>query len=321
MTESRHVRRRVARLATGLYRKLKPHVRGRRIPRNRDFSLAVPFAIDVVRLPPPKFEIAVVCHLFYPELAEEMWHHIAFLPCEARVFVSTDTAAKADRIKSAFRGRDGLEVRVVSNRGRDIAPKLCAFRDVYDAFEIVLFLHGKKTPEYAKGDAWRRTLIGSLAGSDDTVRSILAIFESQPDVGMVISQHFEPIRPFIGWHHNFSAACRLGKRMGIELTPAHALDMPSGSMFWTRSAAIRPLLDLGLTIEDFPQERGQTNGTTAHAIERLFLYVCETAGFKWVKVCDPSLFGDKATIRCIDNLAALDRFVAHEGKSLTSHHW
>ena len=51
-------------------------------------------------------------------------------------------------------------------------------------------------------------------------------------------------------------------------------------MSWARSAALRPLLDLGLTFDDFPDEKSQTNGTMAHAIERLFLFVCERAGFK-----------------------------------------
>ena len=313
--------RRVVRLGVGLYRKLKPHVRGRRIPRDRDLSLAVPFAIDLSRLPQPQLEIAVICHLYYPELAGEMRDCVSRIPGVASVFVSSDTGAKADMIRAAFRGWDRLDVRVVPNRGRDIAPKVCAFRDVYDAYEIVLLLHGKKTPGFAKGDAWRRTLFGSLAGSRDIVRSILEIFASQPEVGMVVAQHFEPIYPFIGWHHNFKAACLLAKRMGVVLTPAHALDLPSGSMFWTRSSAMRPLLDLELSIGDFPEERGQTNGTTAHAIERLFLYVCEAAGYKWIKVCDPGLYSHKASIHSIIDGAALDRFVRDDCKSLTAHHW
>ena len=71
-------------------------------------------------------------------------------------------------------------------------------------------------------------------------------------------------------------------KSGITITPDSALDFPVGSMFWARSAALRPLLDLELSFEDFPAEVGQTDGTLAHAIERLYFYACEKSGLRWV---------------------------------------
>jgi len=72
--------------------------------------------------------------------------------------------------------------------------------------------------------------------------------------------------------------------MNIDLSPDNILDITSGSMFWVRPAALKPLLDLNLSIDHFPAEYGQLDGTLAHAIERLFLFVCEKAGFTWAKV-------------------------------------
>lgn len=310
--------KRVGRVARGVYRQLKPHVRGRKVPRGQDFSLAVPFAYDLSAAPAPDANLAVVCHLFYPDLAGELRDSVAAIPYPVDVFVSTDTEAKRRQIESAFadwrKGR--LEIDLMPNRGRDIAPKLVGFRHVFEDHDIVLLLHGKKTPDFDKGDAWRRTLTNCLVGSPDKVRGILELFRLEPAVGMVICQHFEPIRRFVGWHHNFAAARRLALRMGVALTARHEIDMPSGSMCWTRSAAIRPLLDLGLTIEDFPEERGQTNGTLAHAIERLFLFTCEAAGYRWIKVADRSLFEHQDTIATAASPADVRAFVETRSRRL-----
>ena len=72
---------------------------------------------------------------------------------------------------------------------------------------------------------------------------------------------------------------------GLQIPPNEAIDFPVGSMFWARSAALQPLLDLRLGFEDFedtnPQQR---DGTLAHAIERSFLFSCCKAGYYWGRI-------------------------------------
>jgi lipopolysaccharide biosynthesis protein len=92
-------------------------------------------------------------------------------------------------------------------------------------------------------------------------------------------------------------------------------------MFWARSAALRPLLNLALSFNDFPQETGQIDGTLAHAIERLYLLACERAGFSWLKIANPALYANTASIVEIDSAAALDRFVAERAGRLESYHF
>ena len=55
-------------------------------------------------------------------------------------------------------------------------------------------------------------------------------------------------------------------------------------MFWFKPQALDPLLNCGLTFDDFPEECGQLDGTIAHAIERAFLFIVEAAGFMWIKI-------------------------------------
>lgn len=304
-----------------LYWTITPAVHGRGRPKDvRDSSAAVPFAYDVETVAVPN--ICVVCHLFYDDLAIEMCDVLRRIPYGFDLFVSTSDEEKRTRISAAFAelGKGRVEVRVVPNRGRDIAPKLVSFADVYDRYEYVLFVHGKKSAKSSVGERWRDTLIDGLVGSADTVRSIIAMMERHPSIGVVMTQHFEPIRPHLHWDHSFARARGLARQMGFDLSPRHVLDMPSGSMFWARTAALGPLLGLRLRTEDFPIENGQTRRTLHHTIERLFLFAAERAGFGWVKVAAPQHYSVQTDIETIVSPKALDAFVRDQSFSLMDSH-
>jgi lipopolysaccharide biosynthesis protein len=245
-------------------------------------------------------------------LADEIRRHLDNIPVPYDLFVSTDTPEKSAGIADGFgHWRGGkLDIRIVPNRGRDIAPKLIAFRDVYDDHDLVLHIHSKSSEhtDFLKG--WRSYLLASLIGSREIVRSALTIFALRPDIGVVAHQHFFPqIRHWIDWGGNFGAAERLASRMGIRLESGGDMDFPSGSMFWARSAAFKPILDLALGYDDFEPELGQTDRTLAHAIERLYLFVCERAGYRWLKTADPRLFDSADAIVPLASPAELDRFI------------
>ena len=294
-----------------LYWAFTPAVHGRSRPRGIvDISAAVPFASDIAIAAVPR--VCVVCHLFYDDLAGEMSDILCRIPFAFDTFISTSDVIKAARIRAAFRDLDTgtVEVRVAPNRGRDIAPKLVTFSDVYASYDIVLFMHGKKSVTSVVGQRWSETLIDGLIGSGQAAQDIVAMMMRHPEIGIVMTQHFEPIRPHLHWDHSFGRARALARRMGFDLTRRHVVDMPSGSMFWARTAAIAPLLSLELQFEDFPEETGQRRRTLHHTIERLFLYVAERAGFQWIKVAAPRHYDTTSDIRTITNVAELDAFVA-----------
>ncbi len=88
-------------------------------------------------------------------------------------------------------------------------------------------------------------------------------------------------------------------------------------MFWARTAAIKPLLDLGLGFYDFPEEQGQTDGTLAHAIERLFYLVCEEAGFSWMKIAAKGALHDQRGSVAVSGPNELARFLRQRPVNLT----
>jgi lipopolysaccharide biosynthesis protein len=280
------------------------------VARRHDYSLAVPFGYEIAA-PSPDPSVAVVCHMFHHEFTPVLGGYFRNIPFACPIFISTDTAAKQADIERYFSGwKPGpVEVRLAPNRGRDIAPKLVRFADVYSRFEYVLHVHSKRSIHDARLHGWGEFLFESLLGSADIVRSVFEIFARFPNVGLVASQHFEPVRFGLGWGENFEPARSLATRMGLSIGRADRFDFPSGSMFWARTAALKPLLDLRLETDDFPPELGQLDGTLAHAIERLYYFACERAGLDWVKVARRDLFRSTSRIAPVGGPDALEAFM------------
>ena len=272
----------------------------------QDPALAVPFEWAAV-VHPARTRIAAIVHLYYEDLATEIRSYLAQIEEGVDVYISTCTDERAALICDAFKGwaTGVVDVRVVPNRGRDIAPKLTAFNDVHSRYEYVLHLHGKRSPHVSVLATWRQFLLENLIGNGKSARSAIAALDSLPSLGMVAAQHFEPVRHCLGWGQNFAACQRLAQRMGFTLDAGAPLDFPSGSMFWARSSALQPIFSLNLTADDFEEEQGQTDGTLAHAIERLFFFACERAGFAWIKIGEPELYASTPRIERVDSPALL----------------
>jgi lipopolysaccharide biosynthesis protein len=284
-------------------------------PDARDVSAAVPFGYA---LEPGTPKLAVLCHVYYEDLAPELRHYLAQIPFGFDLFISTDSADKAARLTTLFREgtRGTVAVRVTPNRGRDIAPKLLAFPEAYASYDYVLHLHTKVSRHNDLLAPWRRFLLENLLGSPEIVRSVFDAFARHPELGMVAAQHLEYIRPWINWGANFPGVRVLAQKMDLKLVKERLLDFPSGSMFWARTAALKPLRDLNLTFEDFEPEEGQTDGTLAHAIERAYFIACERAGLRWMKIAHPPLFSQQTPVIPIQTPADLDRFLVQQAFTL-----
>ena len=249
-----------------------------------DLALAVPFAEAARVTDHPRLLVHI--HIFHTDLVAEMRACAVHIGAPCDLLLTTDSEVKLEAILREFEGwpHGTATGKVLPNRGRDIAPKLHVLDTLPDNYELVLFLHTKKSESAAFGDQWRKHLLQALSGSPEIVRSILGLFAADPQLGMVLPQTFKPVRIRMGWGAEASLAQKLASRLGWQLDLNGTLDFPAGSMFWARPSALAPLCELALRADDFPVESGQFSGTPAHAIERLFLLLCEQAGFGWCKV-------------------------------------
>lgn len=225
----------------------------------------------------------IVIHAWYLDVLEELLGIVESSALQARIVITTTHEHDTDvrRIVAKHRLGDEIDVLAFANRGRDILPFLHAANRLLDEGEdVVLKLHTKRSVHRGNGDQWRREMVDKLIGNQ-TGQTILEYLRLHPDVGMIApAGHLLPVTQFMGG--NVSHLEKLQARLGLD-EDIEADLFASGSMFWVRLSALRPLLDAHLHTSAFESETGQIDGTLAHAIERISGAVVHAAGFQIIE--------------------------------------
>ncbi|NPV26673.1 MAG: methyltransferase domain-containing protein [Firmicutes bacterium] len=235
--------------------------------------------------------IAVHAHIFYPDLIEEIAKYLSNIPFTYDLFISVpDESAKfrCERILSSLRRINLLIVRIVENRGRDIAPMFCEFGSFLRCYDFIAHIHTKKSL-YNSGatEGWREYLLEGLLGNEDKIKRIFFLLANSEKIGIVYPQNYYHV-PYVAntWLANRSLGYAMCHRIGLVNIPDGYFHFPVGSMFWARVEALLPLFDAGITLYEFPEETGQTDGTLAHCLERMLgLSVCK-AGYRLAVLLD-----------------------------------
>ncbi|GAC1342396.1 MAG: hypothetical protein NVSMB18_16330 [Acetobacteraceae bacterium] len=221
--------------------------------------------------------VALHAHFYYPDLAPDLAARLAGNQTRCDLFLTTDTAAKANRLRGAFADHPAaVRVEVVPNRGRDIGPFLGLLPE-FAEYDVVGHVHGKRSEatDLAMGERWRDFLWDNLVGGlQPMLDTVAATFADRPEIGLLMAE--DP--HLVGWDENREQAEALMARMGLPGPLDQFFDFPLGTMFWARPAGLRPLLSLDLTAADFPPEPVPYDGTILHALERIVPFVVRGAG-------------------------------------------
>jgi lipopolysaccharide biosynthesis protein len=226
--------------------------------------------------------VAVVLHLYYWDLVDELADYIANVPFPFDLYV-TATEGVFPQAFSYFNHRFprvAVNVVEVENRARDIGPFLTKFTSRYSDYDLVCKVHSKKSPHAPSLSGWRGFLLDRLLGSEAQIREIVNEFDRDPKLGLLYPTYFPEIQSSISWGRNRDLMQELFSWLEIDFDPASPCVFPAGSMFWFRPKALSTLIDFEFLMEEFPEEIGQTDGTLAHAIERGFLIVVEHNGYR-----------------------------------------
>ena len=238
--------------------------------------------------PPPDASTGTLCihlHLFYPDQAESMVLALRNVVGTYALLVSIGDDEPEhvwrEYFTVALPDTVSVLVRRVPNRGRDVMPWLTVFADAIRRFDLFCHIHTKRSPHRRQHRDWGRFVLHSTLGSAGVVDGIRAMFAGEPRLGLVFPPYFADLKAQPNWGDNKSACLALLERMGLTDQPlVDCPDYPAGSFFWARPAALAPLFDLELREDDFEAEPGPSDGTLAHAIERLVGVVPRLAGYE-----------------------------------------
>jgi glycosyltransferase involved in cell wall biosynthesis len=234
---------------------------------------------------------ALHAHFFYPELCDDFVTRVNSNRSRCDLLLTTDERAKAETLREATAAYDrgSVTIQIIPNRGRDIAPFLSALQEDLSSYDVVGHLHGKRSLLAADplvGELWREFLWQNLLGGVHSMMDIvLDRFASDQKIGLVFAD--DP--HLASWDSNLEIASDLARRMGITRSLPPFFDFPIGTMFWARRNAMRPLVDLRFTREDYPEEPVPNDGTMLHAIERLLPFVAQQQGYRYATTHVPGV--------------------------------
>ncbi|GAM09744.1 putative protein [Geobacter sp. OR-1] len=233
--------------------------------------------------------IGIHLHLDCFDLLDEIASYLVNIPFDFDLYVSTiyqyhenDVQVKMASVKTVR----GCFVKVVQNRGSDIASYVSVFAADLLKYDYVCYIHSNiSLYSDIQQNEWRKHLLDNLMGSVPIVRKIFGIFTAYEDVGIIYPETYLTL-PY--WTHAWLSNKQLGQQLcnmfGIAGDFSGYLDSPKGAMFWARPKAIAPLLSAGFKIEEFPEESGQIKGTLIQTLERMIVPIAHNQGYTFCEI-------------------------------------
>lgn len=229
-----------------------------------------------------KMKTAVHLHCFYADMVPEICGHLSKIPCQFDLFVSIPEGNNIDPAKLLQEFNDAIpnlgkcKIQACPNRGRDIAPMICTFGKDLLLYDYFCHIHTKKSLHTKEHASWANFIFDHLFGDEDWCKRIFRLLKD--GAAVVYPPDFllmkeEPS----GWgsDRNFAQNVLNRFRKNIDLAQEFpVIEFPQGSMLWANVKALHEMLAMDLKYEDFPEEPLGTDGSIAHALERLFFIWC-----------------------------------------------
>ncbi|MCK5537979.1 MAG: hypothetical protein KAI79_14225, partial [Bacteroidales bacterium] len=217
---------------------------------------------DPLNITPSQKNIAIVIHIFYIDIWQEIIQYLEQLEIQYDLYVTVPQGISDDDIIHIMRDQPNAIVYMTENKGRDVLPFLQVMNIIgAQTYKYLCKLHTKKTGDSALGNVWRKLLYFDLIGSNKTVKNILKLFKKDAQIGIVTGKNtiLDSERYDYG---NTEKIDRLLEKSGLAVSEEYLF--AGGTMFWIRSELLVPIMDLYQNDTlDFEEEKGQKDNTLA----------------------------------------------------------
>jgi lipopolysaccharide biosynthesis protein len=209
-------------------------------------------------------KVAIVVHLFYADLWDEIAGWLRNIPIDFDLFVSVPRENARELGAMVRRDYPRAQLIAVPNAGRDVGAFLSVLpRVLAGNYSVLCKLHSKK------GSDWRDLLLRGLLANKLLVARILHAFASDPDLALLGAREVYLSGP---------AQMTRNREKVEEITrllhPGAGIPASwgffAGTMFWARPDFLAPFALCGDRLFSFESDNTLRDGQLAHAFERAF---------------------------------------------------
>jgi len=273
------------------------------VPSREGTSSSVRELLDLTSLKAlrPSGRIAVVLHVYYPELWPEFREALTSISEPYDLFVTLTRGYSDEAVDWISIDQSSARIITLENLGRDILPFVTLINScVLFQYELVCKLHTKRSIQQQNGDSWRHNLMAGVLSDRSYVARVLRAFDAEPQLGVVVGQGAN--RKERNWSRHVKRVNELCSRIGLPAVTAETEcpGYPAGSIYWIRSSLLRPIAHLNLVPEEFEPEPLPRDGCTVDAIERLVGHICRESG---MHIAESSAFGLQMAEHSSDGLS------------------
>jgi lipopolysaccharide biosynthesis protein len=246
---------------------------------------------------PSNKRIALVMHLYYKNSIERSLSYVSSMPEGCDVILTTDSEEKVTIARNYCEKHlrnYNIDVRMVENRGRDIAALLVGIGKDLLKYDYVCCIHDKKlttvSPQNMGYGFYSKSFDNTLV-TKEYVENVIHLFENNPRLGIAMptppnESYYFPSYTYtwgIGPYGTITGTKKLLKEIiGSNIPPLERCKeaiAPLSGAEWFRPKALQPLFEHKWSYDDFPKEPLKLKDLKNQCIERTYAYIAQSQGY------------------------------------------
>lgn len=256
---------------------------------------------------------AIFIYLYYDSSIKKYLNYISNIPNDIDTFIISSKESLLTQLKNICSSRTNLFFVKKPNVGRDVSALLVTCKNDIMRYKYFCFVHDKNEKFRDQKElisSWVENLWVNTLENDIFIKNVIYYFETHSNLGILAP--IEPIERYSMdfWCANYENTVELAHKLKLEAANLSKSYQPVtlGTCFWARTEALEKLFSYDWKYSDFVLEPMPDDGTISHAVERIFPYVSQNAGYQTGTVINQS-YAPKLIAELYENWFEMGAFV------------